>query len=222
MVAVVELYNNIVYNANFKADFGFGCMIRGPDILLDTGAKGDILLQNMSRAGIDPASVRSVVLSHDHWDHCGGLPGLLYENPGINVYILRAFSKETVDTIRAHGGVPVFVEGWRELAPGIYSTGPVKNSVIEHSIAIRTPEGFFVISGCAHPHISSLIRAVFPHGKVRGAIGGFHSISDQDIESLSDLDYLSPSHCTERMEEIRVQNPGTFVQGGVGKVHRFE
>jgi 7,8-dihydropterin-6-yl-methyl-4-(beta-D-ribofuranosyl)aminobenzene 5'-phosphate synthase len=221
MVSVVELYNNIVFDTNFKADFGFACMIQGPDILFDTGSKGDILLQNLSRAGIDPGSIRSVVLSHDHWDHCGGMPGLLDENPGIKVYILRAFSEKTAETIRAHGGKPVVVENWRELAPGIFSTGPVNNSVIEQSIAVEISDGYFVISGCAHPHISAIIKAVSAHGKVWGAMGGFHSISDEDMVALSNIAYLSPSHCTGRMEEIEAQNPDTYVQGGVGKVHQL-
>ena len=221
MVSVVEIYNNTVFDANFKADFGFACMIRGPDILFDAGAKAEILLYNLSRAGIAPDSIKSVVLSHDDWDHRDGLPGLLDVNPGINVYILRAFSGKTVETIRAHGGVPVFVEGWREVAPGIFSTGPIYSSRTEQSLAIFNNEGYFVISGCAHPHISAIIKAVSAHGEVRGAMGGFHSISDEDLVALSNLTYLSPSHCTGRMEEIEAQNPDTFVQGGVGKVHQL-
>ena len=222
MVSVVEIYNNIVFDTNFKADFGFACMIRGPDILFDAGAKADILLHNLSRAGIDSASIKSVVLSHDDWDHRAGLPGLLDVNPGIDVYLIRAFSEETVETIRAHGGIPIFVDGWMELAPGIFSTGPIYNSRTEQSLAILENGGYFVISGCAHPHISTILKAISAHGEVRGAIGGFHSISNEDMVALSDLAYLSPSHCTGRMEELRAQNPNSFVEGGVGKVHHLK
>jgi ribonuclease BN (tRNA processing enzyme) len=48
----------------------------GPRTLIDCGATSLVALK---RAGIDPASVRCVLLSHLHGDHFGGLPFLVLD-----------------------------------------------------------------------------------------------------------------------------------------------
>lgn len=42
-------------------------------LLFDTGPDGDIFLRNAKILGIDLSSIDTVVLSHGHWDHAGGL-----------------------------------------------------------------------------------------------------------------------------------------------------
>jgi 7,8-dihydropterin-6-yl-methyl-4-(beta-D-ribofuranosyl)aminobenzene 5'-phosphate synthase len=42
-------------------------------LLFDTGPDGDIFLRNAEILGVDLSSVDTVVLSHGHWDHAGGL-----------------------------------------------------------------------------------------------------------------------------------------------------
>jgi len=44
-------------------------------ILLDVGPDADLLLNNMEKLGIAPSEVDSIVLSHNHYDHAGGLVG---------------------------------------------------------------------------------------------------------------------------------------------------
>src|SRR5215471_10726717 len=64
------------------AEHGFSALVtvrRGStttSILFDTGLSPDAMVTNARRLGIDLAGVHSVVLSHGHFDHSGGLAGL--------------------------------------------------------------------------------------------------------------------------------------------------
>ncbi len=62
--------------------FQYGCFLvrsGGKSVLIDTGVgpvvtgvfKGGQLLQNMTAAGVDPATIDHVFLTHFHLDHCG-------------------------------------------------------------------------------------------------------------------------------------------------------
>ena len=64
---------------NCMAEHGLSCIIKvfkGSDehiILLDTGLSSESLLKNSKSLNIDLEKVESVVLSHGHFDHTGGL-----------------------------------------------------------------------------------------------------------------------------------------------------
>jgi 7,8-dihydropterin-6-yl-methyl-4-(beta-D-ribofuranosyl)aminobenzene 5'-phosphate synthase len=49
------------------------------NVLVDFGFTPEALLNNMSLLGIDPAKLDALVLSHGHFDHFGGLVGLLQQ-----------------------------------------------------------------------------------------------------------------------------------------------
>lgn len=50
-----------------------------------------MLVENMRILGIDPAQIESVVLSHAHGDHTGGLSALLEYGARPIVYLLPSF-----------------------------------------------------------------------------------------------------------------------------------
>ncbi|MFX1517401.1 MAG: MBL fold metallo-hydrolase [Promethearchaeota archaeon] len=47
------------------------------NILFDTGGNSEILIHNMNELGLSPDTITKIVLSHGHYDHTHGLPGLL-------------------------------------------------------------------------------------------------------------------------------------------------
>lgn len=55
-------------------------------LLFDAGQSGTVLLHNLEVAGIDPASIDAIALSHGHYDHTGGLDALLQRMPRVSLY----------------------------------------------------------------------------------------------------------------------------------------
>lgn len=62
-----------------KGDHGQSFLIRTEkeQILLDVGTSGKKLLHNMQLLGVDSNAITTLILSHGHYDHTGGLPALL-------------------------------------------------------------------------------------------------------------------------------------------------
>ncbi|NLB00712.1 MAG: MBL fold metallo-hydrolase [Methanomicrobiales archaeon] len=220
MVTITEIYNNIPCREGLTADWGFSCLIEEASLLFDAGAEGDVLLSNMEALGIDPAGIRRLVISHDHWDHNGGLEAVLAANPAMEVYIHDAFTEETLSLIRKYTE-PRIVTGWTEIGDGVAVTGPLGTDIREQSLAITVPGGYVIVTGCAHPHIGRIVGRASEAGPVLGVIGGFHTVSDEDIDALAGAAYLSASHCTDRIAEIAERYPDSFRPGGAGKVHRI-
>ncbi|HET9690470.1 MAG TPA: MBL fold metallo-hydrolase [Acidimicrobiales bacterium] len=68
--------------AALRAEHGFSALItvrrgdRAHTLLFDTGVSPDGLAANMEVLGLDAGAITAVVLSHGHFDHSGGIPGL--------------------------------------------------------------------------------------------------------------------------------------------------
>jgi 7,8-dihydropterin-6-yl-methyl-4-(beta-D-ribofuranosyl)aminobenzene 5'-phosphate synthase len=62
-------------------EWGYSALVEvdGHKILYDTGASSDMVLNNAKALHIDLSDVEDVVLSHNHWDHVGGLMTLRRE-----------------------------------------------------------------------------------------------------------------------------------------------
>lgn len=78
-----------------RAEHGFAALVtvthrqREHRILFDTGISPDGLVENMRRLELAPADIETIVLSHGHWDHVGGMDGLVRElgSVGLPVFI---------------------------------------------------------------------------------------------------------------------------------------
>ncbi|MBW2619935.1 MAG: MBL fold metallo-hydrolase, partial [Deltaproteobacteria bacterium] len=164
---ITIIYDNTAWDINLKSDWGFSCLVEafGKNILFDTGAKADVLLDNMEKLNIDPLQIDEVFISHSHWDHTGGLSCILGLNP-VKVYIPCSFvlSDDNVTVIRVNEKL--------KLHDNIYSTGELKS--IEHSLIIKENTGVTVIAGCSHPGVREILQAASEFGKVRTLIGGLH------------------------------------------------
>jgi len=76
------------------AEHGFSMLVRiltkekGHSILFDTGSSPDCVIKNVARMGLDLDEIETIVLSHGHYDHSGGL-----------LTILRAINKVSLPII---------------------------------------------------------------------------------------------------------------------------
>ena len=68
------------FGLSMHAESGRGAETR--NILIDFGFTPEALVNNVDLLGIDPAGLDSLVLSHGHYDHFGGIAGFLRANRG--------------------------------------------------------------------------------------------------------------------------------------------
>ena len=208
---ITLIYDNYVFKKGLQADWGFACLVEAenvPPILFDAGANGSILLSNMNELSIDPAAIQEVFISHNHWDHLGGLPEFLEVNKDVKVYVPASCPPP-------HGAKEVIsVSDPIQMHENIFSTGELKQ--VEQSMAIKTENGVVVIVGCSHPGVGTILKSAAQFGKVYALIGGLHGFND--FELLGDLDLVCPTHCTQHIKEITSLYPEKCIDGGVGKV----
>jgi len=202
------LYDNTSSRAELSPDWGFACHVGGLEkaILFDTGARGDVLLQNMRRLGVEPGEIDLVVLSHDHWDHTGGLADFLERNSNVEVFLPAAFPQELKDAVSRAGARVTETNGPVRLCEGAGTSGVIAQPVVEQALCLETADGLVVVTGCAHPGVVELAEAAKRAwgGELDAVLGGFHlaSASEQGlsrvIASLKALGVrrVGPCHCS--------------------------
>lgn len=128
------------------------------------------------------------------------------------------------------GGTIKLVGAFQKIAPGIYLTGPVPRKYPEEnypktvfirnkgrlivdtlpedmSLAIDTPQGIILLSGCGHAGIVNTLdytRQQFPNRKIIAAIGGFHLLETNEKNlawtaehmKKAGVEYFIGAHCT--------------------------
>jgi len=207
---VTIVYDNTTTRRNLRADWGFACYLetKKNEILFDTGANGKILLHNMKNLGIDPKVIDTVFISHNHFDHIGGLSAFLNENPDVTIY-----APDSLRGVR-HAKKVVLIRKTQKIGDGLFTTGVLEN--IEQSLVIQTAKGLVLIVGCSHPNMATILDAASQFGKVYAIIGGLHGFHQYDL--FKDLKLICPTHCTQHIAEIKSIYPDKYVEGGVGKV----
>jgi 7,8-dihydropterin-6-yl-methyl-4-(beta-D-ribofuranosyl)aminobenzene 5'-phosphate synthase len=209
---VTIITDNTVYKQGLKSEWGFSCLVEAenaPRILFDTGASGPVLLHNMGKLNIDPKSIDCVFISHDHWDHTGGLKAFLESNKDVRLYLPYSFSAANSLGIK---GV-VKVKDPLEIYENVFSTGTLLN--IEQSMVIKTDAGSVVIAGCSHQGVSCILSSAKQFADVFALIGGLHGFSDFDL--VKDLDLICATHCTQYKEKIKKLYLDKFIEGGAGR-----
>ena len=218
--------------AGLETAWGFACLITGTEktILFDTGGASAILLSNMGKLAIEPNSIDTVVLSHTHPDHTGGLGSFLEKKPNVTVYLPKYFSKKFKDSVKEYGAKVIEVEQPLKICENVYSAGQLGIFRKEQALIIRTDKGLVVIAGCAHPGIVKIASKAKELLKddILLVMGGFHlewatkGKLEKIISAFEELGvrYVGPCHCSgEKARSLFQEHFGkNYVNIGAGKV----
>lgn len=207
---VTIIYDNTAQRNDLQADWGFSALVEAkdiPKILFDTGGNGRILLDNMKKLEIDPASIDEVFISHAHLDHTGGLSEFLEVNKKAKIYVPPSFSGPEDREV-------ITITEPTKIHENVFSTGELEG--IEQSMAVKTGKDLVLIVGCSHPYMGHILDAARKFGKIYGIIGGMHGFSE--FELFKDLKLICPTHCTQHKTELKNLYPQKHIEGGAGKV----
>ncbi len=230
-IIITVVYDNNAYKEGLAGSWGFSCVVTGTEktILFDTGGDGKLLLENMSKTGIDASSIETVVLSHIHGDHTGGLEMFLRENPKVSVYLPKSFPKRLKEKLACLGAEVIEVDKRTEICKGAYSIGQMGTFIKEQGLILRTGKGSVVITGCAHPGIVKMVKTAHDlfNEQILLVMGGFHlewatrGKIKNIIKAVEDMDvkYTGPCHCTgERARFLFAQHFGDHcINAGAGR-----
>jgi len=234
-VTITVVYDNRSLQHNLTPDWGFACVVdaAGHRLLFDTGAKGELLLENLKNLGIAPATVEAVVISHNHWDHTGGLESFL-PLCSARCYVPASAGTDLGAIVEKTGGTSVPVKGNAAIWPGVWLTGELGDEIREQALVLETGPGLVLVTGCAHPGVVNIARRVKEDfGQPPWLVlGGFHlgGASAEEvkrvIEALKALGVarVGPGHCTgdQAIAQFRQSWPGGFEQIGCGRVLQLE
>lgn len=222
------LFDKTALDKDIHTGWGLSFLI-GERILFDTGEKGEWLLGNMRTLGVAIDKIEAVIISHDHWDHWGGLWEMLKEKKGLKVYACLGSGKEFKDKVKELHGELIEAERTTEITRDIYITGEIPGAyhgkyMPEQAAVLKTKNGLSVITGCAHPGILKMVEKIktkFPSDPVYLVLGGFHlmesdkraiEIAAENFQKMGIIK-AGPTHCSgDTAEEIfKKHYEGNFV-----------
>ena len=108
-----------------------------------------------------------MILSHQHWDHIGGLPEILQANPEIKVYVPASFSENLKREIEKRATL-IEVKEPVEISQGMRSTGELGDKIKEQALILDTGNGCYVLTGCAHPGLATILDTALVYGNSKG------------------------------------------------------
>jgi len=163
----------------------------------------------MEKLGINPKAIDKIAISHEHWDHNGGLKVLAAIIDAADLYRLeKQNSSENMHLISAEDSL--------KITEGVYSTGRIEGSVDEQSLVIKEDKDWYILTGCAHPGLEKILHKAKQIGNIVGIIGGFHGFNN--FQLIEDLDFICPCHCTVHKDSLKKTYPDKISECGVGKI----
>ena len=231
-IRITILYDNYEFTNNTKAAWGFSCLIEGLEetILFDTGADPEILMKNVSNLKIDLQKVDKIVISHNHWDHTGGLDRLLDLHSQVEVHMPFSTPAGDIEKIEHKGASVISSKNPLDICSNCKLSGESGNEIKEQSLILETPKGLIIITGCSHPGIVEIVKnAKALYAKpIYFVFGGFH-LKDHSAAEVKEVihnlqrlgvEKVGPTHCTgeDAIQLFSEIFGDDYVQMGTGRV----
>jgi len=165
-------------------------------ILFDTFSNYQILHKKLLNAKIDIAKIKIIVVSHNHYDHIGGLSGFVKNYNNLNIYLPSEASKNLKDFVSQSRSEVFYTkyDDFVEIQTNIFLTPEISkscNSVKERSLVIKTSKGLVIIVGCSHAGIINIINSVENYFKtpIYAIVGGLHlkNLQTNDIIKINNI-----------------------------------
>lgn len=205
------VYNNVPSGNHLKTDWGYAAWIEiGHEVILfDSGTKANLLQENFKKLNLDPTKITAIAISHEHYDHTGGLESILEPvKKGTPVFLPNDYNpslKEKFSKIKF-----TVNDKYRKIAQGVWLTEifiDYNRGIREQALVLEKDDKVIMITGCAHPGIVKMCEAVkeqFPNKSLELVTGGFHLMrtEDKDVAQISNkikelgFEQVAPSHCT--------------------------
>ena len=208
----------ILYDNQAKKDFqygwGFSALIDN-STLFDTGESAKPLLANLQAFGVQPKQIQRLVLSHEDWDHVGGI-AILEQCGPVKVYVPSSFSKRIKKEIVGFNTKADLVEikDALKVEPDLIVTSQLGTFKKEISLAVQSAKGIILIVGCSHPGLDKIMTRASEFGNIYAVLGGFHGFSK--LKALKDVPVIVPTHCTQKTQEISDMYPDQTKLVGAG------
>lgn len=227
------LFDNRRLHEQFLIGWGVSYLIDNR-ILFDTGENADFLFDNMDRMGIDMNDIETIVISHEHFDHTGGLWEILRRKPRIDLYICGGSRRGFKEKAQLFDCNIKEVDSFASISGNIFTTGQMEadygfDRIIEQALVLDTDKGLTVVTGCAHPGIVTMLEEIRKQSakEIHLVMGGFHLI-DKSFSAMARIvaqfkkmgvQRVGPAHCTgeDAADMFRGSFGGHFVDVRVGK-----
>jgi 7,8-dihydropterin-6-yl-methyl-4-(beta-D-ribofuranosyl)aminobenzene 5'-phosphate synthase len=233
-ITVTVLFDNYSGEEGFRTGWGFAALLETPGhtLLFDTGADGEALLENFRLLRKDPLAIETIVLSHAHSDHTGGLPALLNLGLRPNIVVFPGFPPAPEGQL-PEGTIISEAEPGQEIQPGIRTTGRMGTEILEQALILDTANGTVVLTGCAHPGVIQMIRRAqeLQPGPLHLVAGGFHimAASEEEIQGIltefrtMGVERAGATHCSgdAAMKAFQEAYGDNFQPLGSGRVFSF-
>lgn len=229
------IYNNMGNQEGLVAEWGLSLWIEYSNdaVLFDTGGNNEVFWKNLEHSDLPLEKLSYIVISHNHWDHNGGMEILLEKtNYEIPVMVpaddLKDFESRFPKAILRPVDSPGVI---REnlLTTGQLRTTYKGNKLAEQSLILKKDGVLYLLTGCSHFGIEKIVKKVVelqPDMPLELVAGGFHLMrsEESEIRQVSgrlkeyDIRKIAPSHCTGdlAMDIFRDEWSGKFMEFFLG------